>query len=100
MERSRISGAPLRKSCALHRVREKNDRLDPRHARNGICDTLRAAGGGKNAATGRPKQRPGTVSRPGALREFQFHESTDLHDRVKRTRLRAQGNRSGLTAGH
>jgi hypothetical protein len=30
------------------------------------------------------EQKPGAVFRPGASREFQFPESTDLHGRVKR----------------
>jgi hypothetical protein len=28
-------------------------------------------------------RKPGAVSLPGAILEFQFHESTDLGDRVK-----------------
>jgi hypothetical protein len=39
VERSRISGAPLRKSCALHRVREKHNGLDPHQAKKVICDS-------------------------------------------------------------
>jgi hypothetical protein len=30
-----------------------------------------------------PNKKPGAVSRPGTLREFQFPESTELHGRVK-----------------
>src|ERR1700730_6163641 len=35
VERSRISGAPLRKGSALHRVREKHQGLDPHTAARG-----------------------------------------------------------------
>ena len=41
MERSRISGAPLRKGSALHRVREKHQGLDP-HTAGGGGNTARA----------------------------------------------------------
>jgi len=47
VERSRISGAPLRKSCALHRVREKHNGLDPHQAKKSYATAPAFACGGR-----------------------------------------------------
>ena len=39
--------------------------------------------GAPTKAGGHFKQKPGTVPRPGTLREFQFHQYTDLRYRVQ-----------------
>ena len=37
-------------------------------------------------------RKPGAVSRPGTLSEFQFYESSDLRDRVKRWKQSTSAN--------